>query len=203
MQQIRDNLDSFISPSQRRTYEREVQKRQKALEAEQAKLQAEAARDAAERLEDQRVKRARVFLGCLITLSLLAGMWFARHWLVSLLIIAGVSTIGIFAYRFFARKLRRRKAAKLCESISVTKEGLYYDSRLTPWESIWNVSSNEDSIVIKIKSINHQTKSVGMSEYLRIDTPPTFDAQALLKRIVATQTKRTPRANLKGYRFKK
>lgn len=206
VQYIRDNLDSFILPSQRRTFERHLQKRQKALEAEQERLRAEAGREAAEHqrvLDDQHAEEIRSLLLCVGAISILIGLWFVRRWLLWVLVITSIVGIGFFGGRFLSRHIKRRRAARLALSITVSKDGLYYDSHLTPWADIWSVSSIESAVVIKIKKINHETKSVGMSQYLRIETTPTLDAKALVKRITATQKRYLRQSNLKGYCFRK
>lgn len=116
VQHIRDNLDTFISPSQRRAFERNVQKRQKAIEKEQEKLRAEAEREATEQrsiLAARRAKRNRVFLIFLTAMAILSGLWAARRWFSLLLIVACAVFVGIFGVRLISSYLQRRRTTQL------------------------------------------------------------------------------------------
>lgn len=113
---IRDNLDSFISPSQRRTFEQNLQKRQKALAAEEERIRAEAEREAAERqsaLAAHRAKRNRVLVSCLAVFAIAYGLWVVREWLPLLLIITGAVLAAIFGARRLASHISRREVAPI------------------------------------------------------------------------------------------
>jgi len=116
VQYIRDNLDSFISPSQQRTFARNLQKRQKALLAAQERLRAEAEREAAERdsvLASKRAKRNNVLLLCLAALAFTSGLWLMRQWLPLLLIVAGAALVGIFGVRWLSSYMSRRQVVPI------------------------------------------------------------------------------------------
>jgi hypothetical protein len=105
VQYIRDNLDSFISPSRRRIFEENLLKIQKNIKEEQD-------REAAERektLASTRAKEEKEALWFYTVIGILFCLWLARQWISMILTVACTVTIGFLVFRVISSYMQRRE----------------------------------------------------------------------------------------------
>ena len=88
--------------------------------------------------------------------------------------------------------------------LTLSEEGIVYDHRpLIPWADVWSVDSGKEFIRIKMKHINHQSRSIGMSTYFGFQVPPEMDVAAIRRKIDSAQKRYYDFPDLTGYKRKK
>lgn len=112
IQYIRDNIDSFISPSQRRTFEKNLLKIQRDIEEEQGRLRAQSDREAEERertLASERAKEKKATLRFYSVIGILFCLWLARQWASMILTVASTVLLGVLVFRVISWCTQRRE----------------------------------------------------------------------------------------------
>ena len=73
-------------------------------------------------------------------------------------------------------------------SLTITENGVQYDSFSIPWADLWSVSCLQAGVIdLKIKKVDHQAKMVGMSDHLRIPIAQPLDIAFVMTAIEQTQ----------------
>lgn len=168
---IRDNLDLFISPSQRRTFEKNLLKIQKDIEEEQLRLRAQFDREAAESertLASERAKEKKNTLRFYTVIGILFCLWLARQWVSKILIVASTVLIGFLIYRVVSWHTQRRERQQ-AEQLS-SHQSLSLGSR--QWQMLGRTCSNCDLPIEDTKTCCLHCDTTSLSRRKKRKAPP-------------------------------
>ena len=106
--------------------------------------------------------------------------------------------------RFWFLRTNVERIVTESHSLTITDEGVQYDSYFIPWADLWSVSCLQpEAIDLKIKKVDHKRKRVGMSDHIRIPIAPPMDIAFVIRAIEQTQKRCFKFPDLKGYCYKK